>query len=463
VKIEVQEGEDFVATDLIFNGTMDDQPVLNTYDLPEWRAFANNWEGGAAIIEGQDGVLAFIATGINAYQSWTMQVIQDATALTGAPDNTGHMAMVEGKTYRVTFDAKATMPGDIKLAIGHGVDGWVPYFESEMTAITSEWATYTFTFTLDNAEADYSVPAQFKIELGNLLNGKTPPQTFYLDNVLIEVMEGEAYIDAELIVNGTMDGVPAVAPAWVGYGLTVESTVENVTITYADTPAQWWNNNAQLPIDFDGTKNAIKFVFTGVSGHTYLFKVEGNGQAKEVPLLADGTEQEITIELNMLTEAQRDGLNLIIIFVQTEGASGVVVVNHFEYAMVEEEPAAPTWTGYGVTVDDTETNVSITYANTPAAWWNNNAQLAVYNFDGTKTSISFTFTGVNGHEYMFKIEGGGAAIEGSMVADGTEQVKVLDLSGLTEAQRDGLNLIVIFAMTEGSSGTVVVNDWVYGE
>jgi hypothetical protein len=32
---------------------------------------------------------------------------------------------------------------------------------------------------------------------------------------------------------------------------------------------------------------------------------------------------------------------------------------------------------------------------------------------------------------------------------------------MTEAQRDGLNLIVIFSKTEGASGTLVVKNWEY--
>jgi len=247
---------------------------------------------------------------------------------------------------------------------------------------------------------------------------------------------------------------------WIGYGLTVLETETDVTITYGATPANWWENNAQLTVvNFDGTKEEIKFTFTGVVGHEYLFKIEGGGQARELSLVADGTEQELILSLVTMTEAQRNALSLIIVFVKTPGAEGSVVVKNWEY--VEGEAAAPVWMGYGLTVVQTETEVSITYANTPGAWWSNNAQLAIVDFDGTQEGILFTFTGVAGQTYVFKIEGNGQFREVEVVADGTLQELLIDLSTMTEAQRDGLVLIVIFSKTEGASGTLVVRNWEY--
>ncbi len=254
-------------------------------------------------------------------------------------------------------------------------------------------------------------------------------------------------------------------PEWAGFNMTVENRATDATITYSATPALWWNNNAQLPVpDFDATKETVQFVFTGVAGHEYLFKVEGpNGVFKEQPILADGTEQTVNVSLASLTEAQRDTLNLIVFFVKTLDASGSVVVKDWTYGepVVIEDPE---WTGYGMTAVDTETDVTLTYTATPANWWENNAQLPVVNFNGAETSIEFTFTGVNTHEYLFKIEGpGGVNVEQPIIADGTEQTVTLNLSALTEVQRNSFNLIIVFVKTVGAAGTVTIKDWVYGE
>lgn len=243
--------------------------------------------------------------------------------------------------------------------------------------------------------------------------------------------------------------------SWIGYGLTAVQTETDVTITYASTPNNWWENNAQLTLkSFDGTKVGVSFTFTGVATQEYVFKIEGSGQAKEVTVLATGAEQTVEINLSELTKEQRDGLNLLIIFSKTPAASGTLVVKNWEYLYK--------WVGYGLTVAQTETDVTITYANTPNNWWENNAQLPLKEFDGTKTSISFTFTGVAGQKYLFKIEGGGQNKETFVEsATGLEETVVADLSAFTEAQRDAFTLIIIFSCTPGASGTIVVDNWVY--
>jgi hypothetical protein len=254
-------------------------------------------------------------------------------------------------------------------------------------------------------------------------------------------------------------------PEWTGYGMTAVDTETDVTLTYTATPANWWENNAQLPvIGFNGAETSIEFTFTGVATHEYLFKIEGPGGVNvEQPIIADGTEQTVILNLSTLTEAQRNSFNLIIVFVKTVGAAGTVTIKDWVYGE-PTVPAIPVWTGYGMTAVESETAVSITYSGTPANWWESNAQLPVIGFNGNQTSIKFTFTGVDTHEYLFKIEGpGGVNVEQPIVADGTEQTVTLDLSGLSKEQRDSFNKIVFFVKTLAASGTVVINDWMYGE
>ncbi|MFP4287381.1 MAG: hypothetical protein ACLFRI_06730, partial [Candidatus Izemoplasmataceae bacterium] len=299
------------------------------------------------------------------------------------------------------------------------------------------------------------------------------------DNVLIEVLgeDGETYTDAGLVLNGTFEKqiVPPSEPgepvepiiAWTGYGYDVEETDTEVTISYEDIPAPaWWDLNAQLPVvDFDGTKGSIIFTFTGEDGHEYLFKIEGGGVAKELGITGNGLEQTLEIDLSDLTTAEREALSLIIVFVQTEAATGELVISPWEYGADAEEPAEPeeVWTGYGLTVVETETEVTISYENIPApSWWDVNAQLPVVDFDGSKESIVFTFTGEDGHEYLFKIEGEGVAKELGITGNGSEQTLEIDLSDLTVAQREGLNLIIVFIQTEAATGDLVLSPWEYG-
>jgi hypothetical protein len=217
VMIEVQEGEEFADADLLVNGDFDGPNLIEG-----WRSFTNNWEGTVGELVGVDGELLFDITAINAMtDNWKLQVIQDAFALGTGPDNAGSMQFEAGKTYKVTFDASASVAGDINLAIGHAVGGWTPYY-TEMISITTEMATYTTTFTLD-AEGDYATLAQFKFEMGLLFAGQTSGQ-FRLDNVMIEEQDGEAFVATDLVFNGDFDG-PNLTEGWRAFTNNWEGTV----------------------------------------------------------------------------------------------------------------------------------------------------------------------------------------------------------------------------------------------
>ena len=55
--------------------------------------------------------------------------------------------------------------------------------------------------------------------------------------------------------------------------------------------------------------------------------------------------------------------------------------------------------------------------------------------------------------------GGGNNDEVAVVATGTEQTVVLDLSAMTVEQRSGLNLFVVFAQTVGQEGVLIIHSW----
>ena len=211
VTIEILDDDTFVDADLIVNGDFSEVVEIDDEDEDDeeevvtgplgWRAFVNDWEGSAGGIEVVDGELVFNITAINTYANWNLQIIQDAFALGTGADNEGSLAFAEGETYRVTFEARASVEGEAEFLIGHAGGGWTPYF-GEMFNVTTEMQTFTFEFTLDDEEMDYDVLAQFKIEMGLLYEGLDAPQYFVLDNVTIEILDDDTFVDADLIVNG---------------------------------------------------------------------------------------------------------------------------------------------------------------------------------------------------------------------------------------------------------------------
>ena len=254
IMLEVKDDDDvFVDTEQIINGSFElvDEKVDLTYG---WRPFANTWEGSDASLSVVDGQLVFDVDAINTWENWQLQIIQDKYAMDGDTDNEGSMDFVADESYRVTFDAKASVDGEATLQIGHDIDGWLSYY-NEPFNVTGEMQTFTFEFTLDDSEIDYSDLAQFKIEMGMLFSGEDAPQSFTLDNVVIERLEDEDYIDTELVVNGDFSGVSLKfeeAYGWRPYANTWDgsdaslSVVDEQLVFNVDAINTWENWQLQI-------------------------------------------------------------------------------------------------------------------------------------------------------------------------------------------------------------------------
>lgn len=225
-------------------------------------------------------------------------------------------------------------------------------------------------------------------------------------------------------------------PVWVGYNVALG---QRTLVDYAGITGEWWVTNVQLPLDaFDGTKTVATFPFIGEAGQTYLFKIEGGGKAAEAPHTADGTLESVTVDLSALSEAERSGLTLVIVFAQTLDGAGTM-----ELFDVEEATVTKSWIGYGMGVTVVET---MTFPAAPASWWENNAQLEVLAFDGANDTVTFTFTGDVGVTYVFKMvnDDESVAVEARGIGTGSEQTVSLDFSSFTAEQRATLNLIIVF-------------------
>ena len=229
VFIEVEEDGDFVATDLIVNGDFEPRGGLTT----GWRAFLNDWEGTSGSLSNVNEQLVLTLDNLsNLDENWKVQIIQDAFALGTGPDNAGSLQFEEGKTYRVTFDARASVAGSATFIIGHGGGGFTGYVV-EPFDVTTEMETFTFEFTLDG-DLDYTVLAQFKIEMGLLFAGLEGPQTFTLDNVLVEVSVDGEFEDANLIINGDFSPTAGFRPFlndWEGTSGSLAARNGELTLT----------------------------------------------------------------------------------------------------------------------------------------------------------------------------------------------------------------------------------------
>ncbi len=396
----------------IFNYDFSPMPVALNAAGSGWTSWTNANEATFAVVD--EAVVATIT--VLGTEVWHAQLGYRPTS----------NDVVVGDTYRVEFDVYATVAGTFSMEMSttnNAANVAIPVtLVVGNNHVVVEYVAYETNFKLTACIGTYGIGVLTfdNFEVFHLLSPYTEP-----------------------------------APAWTGYGMEAVVTGDAVTVTYANIPTEWWTVNLQNPLsEFDGTKTSILFTFTGVAGTEYMFKIEGNGKFVETPVVATGASQELVLDLSTLTEAERDGLNLIIVFVKTVDASGTLTIEGWEYVI-------PSWTGYGMEAVITGNAVTATYTTTPTEWWSNNLQSSIAAFDGSKSSIIFTYTGVAGTEYMFKIEGGGKFVELASVATGASQEVTLDLSSLTKVERDALNLIIVFVKTVGAAGTITVEGWRY--
>ena len=185
---------------------LDDFIYNRNFDITGWRSFAADWDGNFAhlTVENGQGILNVTQIG-DLSENWKLQVIQDAYALGTGVDNQGSFVFEAGKSYRLAFDAKASVAGTINVAIGRGLGGWMGYY-TELVAITTDMDSYHVDFTL-SAEGDYSALAQVKFEVGTVFAGQTAPQTFTYDNVVLYELVEADYVNTNQVVNGTLDQV----------------------------------------------------------------------------------------------------------------------------------------------------------------------------------------------------------------------------------------------------------------
>lgn len=146
-----------------------------------WNDAANGYfvaSGAALTLSIEDGALkAEVVAGSDA---WTPRFGQQ------------NIPFEMGKTYRVTFDAKSSVEKTIHLQVGELLSG-APWFinfkpsQDEYRTITTEWATYSYTFTmnLDNPRGG------ILFELGKINPEGQLNATLWFDNIVIEEVENE--------------------------------------------------------------------------------------------------------------------------------------------------------------------------------------------------------------------------------------------------------------------------------
>lgn len=89
------------------------------------------------------------------------------------------LPMINGKKYRVTFDAYADEERDIVVCVSAPTNGWIRYLKDTTQTITTDWQTYTYDFSITGKD---DPNGRLEFNLGN----RNSTATVYIRNVRVE-------------------------------------------------------------------------------------------------------------------------------------------------------------------------------------------------------------------------------------------------------------------------------------
>ncbi len=257
----------FEATDLMPNGT---------FDLNPWGSWNADWNSTSVNVT-FDGSAAIFDIADTGDANWNIQLFQEG------------LAVVDTKTYRVTFDAMSTVGRDIRVKL-------IMDDASELEGdVTLTDAMQTFTVDLTYAGTDQGAKVDFELGLidANVASVVT------IDNVMVEEFDGTAVVaDTNQVENGdftvtNIDGWTSWSRDWdpvITSSLAVEWN--ELVFRYDGVGDAPWNNQ----VNFDG----IEFEF----GATYKLSFDAKGDmARDFKVnIYDGALNHISGDLALGTD-----------------------------------------------------------------------------------------------------------------------------------------------------------------
>lgn len=187
------EPQQFIGDRLLPDGSFDTPDSLNN-----WKWWSSTGNNVATTIENGELKVSVSSVGND---PWDPQIYREGITL------------VNGKNYKISFKARASVARKINIAIGKPLtsDPWfIEYMPKKTIDITTDMAEYTVYFAMNN-ETDTN--AKLTFEIGKVDGFSTVPFDVYFDDIQIEVVESiptqpsghTQKVGDQIIPDGTFD------------------------------------------------------------------------------------------------------------------------------------------------------------------------------------------------------------------------------------------------------------------
>lgn len=170
----------------IVEAILDETITNSNFDSTGWTLWSQNWGAAPTVTSAIVDDAFTVTSDLPGEAGWAVQF------------NQANLSLENGKSYILSFDAKASVARDINVAL-FIPNVWTSYLRQDGHMLTTEMVTYSFPFTVTEASSDL-VTLTFEM-------GATPAfaaSTVTIDNVSLK----EDVVDApEQIINGNASSV----------------------------------------------------------------------------------------------------------------------------------------------------------------------------------------------------------------------------------------------------------------
>jgi hypothetical protein len=233
----------FATTPAVLPGETQNAAYQDITEAGFWYMYDGSWSGAAATFGVTDGKFEIDVTNV-AGELWHFMLKQKGITL------------LEGETYKLTFDAFASVERPITVAFNPGLDG-------KVFNLTTELQTYSVEFTYEGANTETRIEFLFGAAVGKVT----------LDNVKLEIgVDEEALININTneFVDGAFATTPAVLPG------------ETQNAAYQDiTEAGFWymydGSWSGAAATFGVTDGKFEIDVTNVAGEVWHFMLKQKG------------------------------------------------------------------------------------------------------------------------------------------------------------------------------------------
>ena len=259
----------FYDTNLVVNG---DFSVPLDVDDPEWNTWVADWEGANVGVDIVDGALEADVT-VTGGENWSVQLFQEKL-----------FQLEEGKSYRLSFDLKASVERDFWIEVSDAEDPEHPVqFINRKAEATLEMKTYEFLFT---------VTIQGEASKVLFMFGTGDAALFTIDNVKIQEAQNEVFYGGNF---DELDGWTSYIHTWNGTAATtsVNDGMFKFDVTTLNGEGIWVLQLEQNGEIFkSATKEYPYMVFEPNTEYTLTFDAKASKDWTVNPLVANGVNND---------------------------------------------------------------------------------------------------------------------------------------------------------------------------